>query len=863
MVDRDAFAGLPAELHADVLSRLSPADIARYRVAASASKPTAAHSDDIAELAAREALLAFAERTYTDFVKGAREVWTDGTEYSADANDMCRLVEEPLGPVTRLGAPHGRREWPEIVQVLACDPDSFEPLDLTEGVYERHVSDGRVTMMTYDDGEWDGAPRRGIGRRDAALSELIAPLPGETWLGCWAATCAFVAAGTNAALGACRTDRRTDRPSRPPHPLAPLPEKGYPGLIAPICLQRRRRQLLWLMFGGADARGVDERAQIGIGVVCVYATLNYVRYLGSLGVCTRGFEAARPRAIATAERLASIGRWELAAALIRAAVPEMESDPPNAPRAVEEISEEDSKTLAVSSRASSRCWCHLRLLDSSFPHTKSEDPSVVRHVESNIAVSNWFIDRVYAGTVVNQDNLQDIESISLSVILTSQAIREMYTVVCKDGERGLSLEEAVTRDLARTAGGLSVQGNYPSALARLAAAMQARARALGIMAQHLGLDAFNDDNECRMGPPLFIWPHECEREPTMYKVKNRHQRMAHIAKACAEMPRFPDSEFFLFDDSNHTLMKKEVDPNVYFAVEDLEDYLCSGGWCPITEDTLTRISNTDGWDRAAGLGIGFMMADGWEHEDHIRVRFREAALAARTAVDIWRAMDDKRRMYTAIAVYGEVSYCHASALLGGLRQDWEVFADMPGHQVSDALDNYVNGVCGLLAVAKWSMEMSIAGLLRTFGADAALDIANVQKDLGKVLSHVWEVFALAMRVRDWLMQRHLIEEPVDHLSSFLDLMRRWLGVFRVDGLDDIGEIRDSATRHYRQARGNIESHLGEVHPWTRNIRRLANYGSEAPASGLGMICDEMSYLENAEREELFGWKTNVMKSHGA
>ena len=877
MVDRDAFAGLPAELHADVLSRLSPADIARYRVAASASKPTAAHSDDIAELAARQALLAFAERTYTDFVKGAREVWTDGTEYSADANDMRRLVEEPRGrlvEVPRFGGPplEGRREWPEIVQVLACDPDSFEPLDLTEGVYERYGmtyddgewDKGRLMTMTYDDGEWDGAPRRGIGRRDAN----VAPLPGETWLGCWAATCAFVAAGTNAALGACRTD----------HPLAPSPEKGYPSLVAPICLQRRRRQLLWLMFGGADARDVDERAQIGIGVVCVYATLNYVRYLSSLGACTRGFEAARPRAIATAERLASIGRWELAAALIRAAVPEMEFDPPNAPRAVQEIAQEDSEMLAVSARASSRCWCHLRLLDSSFPHTKSEDPSVVRHVESNIAVSDWFIDRVYAGTVVNQDNLQDIESISLSVILTSQAIREMYTVVCKDGERGLSLEEAVTRDLARTAGGLSVQGNYPSALARLAAAMQARARALGIMAQHLGLDAFKYYTECCLGPPLFIWPHECEREPTMYKVKSRHQRMAHIAKACAEMPRFPDSEFFLFDDSNHTLMKKEVDPNVYFAVEDLDDG-CSGGRCPITKDTLKRISITDGWYHAAGLGIGFtmaqyniMMADGWDHEDHIRVRFREAALAARTAVDIWRAMDDKRRMYTAIAVYGEVSYCHASALLGGLRPSgirvqgvlrpyWKVFADMPGHQASDALDNYVNGVYGLLAVAKWSMEMSIAGL-RTFGADAALDIATVQKDLGKVLSHVWEVFALAMRVQDWLMQQHLIEEPVDHVSSFLDLMRRWLGVFRVDDLDGIGELRDSATRHYGEARSIIESHQGEVHPWTRNIRRLANPGSEAPASGLGTICDEMLYLENAERMELFGWKTNVRKRHG-
>ena len=156
--------------------------------------------------------------------------------------------------------------------------------------------------MTYDDGEWDGAPRRGIGRRDAN----IAPLPGETWLGCWAAACAFVAAGTNATLGACRLDRFMKMP------LAPLPEKGYPGLVAPICLQRRRRQLLWLMFGGADARDVDERAQIGIGVVCVYATLNYVRYLRSLGSRTRGFEAARARAIATAERLASLGRWELA-----------------------------------------------------------------------------------------------------------------------------------------------------------------------------------------------------------------------------------------------------------------------------------------------------------------------------------------------------------------------------------------------------------------------------------------------------------------------------------------------------------------------------------------------------------------------
>ena len=29
-----------------------------------------------------------------------------------------------------------------------------------------------------------------------------------------------------------------------------------------------------------------------------------------------------------------------------------------------------------------------------------------------------------------------------------------------------------------------------------------------------------------------------------------------------------------------------------------------------------------------------------------------------------------------------------------------------------------------------------------------------------------------------MIERHLIEEPVDHLSSILGLMRGWLGVFR-------------------------------------------------------------------------------------
>ena len=197
-----------------------------------------------------------------------------------------------------------------------------------------------------------------------------------------------------------------------------------------------------------------------------------------------------------------------------------------------------------------------------------------------------------------------------------------------------------------------------------------------------------------------------------------------------------------------------------------------------------------------------------------------------------------------------------------------MFADVPdGHQVSDAFNNYVNGVFGLLAVAKWSMEMSIAGL-RTFGADAALDIATVQKDLGKVLSNVTEVMTLAMRVRAWLMQHDRIEEPVDHLSAMEGLIRGWLGVFRVDHLDGIGELRESARRHYGEARRIIESHLGKVHPWTRNIIRLADPGSptgfsDLDGDGLSTVRDEMFYLDDDEAIELFGWKVDVRESHGA
>ena len=68
-----------------------------------------------------------------------------------------------------------------------------------------------------------------------------------------------------------------------------------------------------------------------------------------------------------------------------------------------------------------------------------------------------------------------------------------------------------------------------------------------------------------------------------------------------------------------------------------------------------------------------------------------------------------------------------------------------------------------------------------------------------------------------------------------------------------------------RARNIIQSHLGEVHPWTRNIRRLADPAgfSMLDGDGVGTIRDEMFYLEDDEAIELFGWKTDVRESHGA
>jgi hypothetical protein len=507
-------------------------------------------------------------------------------------------------------------------------------------------------------------------------------------------------------------------------------------------------------------------------------------------------------------------------------------------------------------------WLHLSLADS-FDHTLSEEPDMVRHVESSIAVSTWLIDQIYSETYVRVDD-QDTGQLYLAVILTNQAIREMYTVVCKDGERVLTLEEAVTQDSARTARGESVRGTYSSALARLAAAMQAHARAVGIMAQHVGIGAMSHSRASAFGPPLFIWPYEHEQAP-VYDV-DANDRMAHTAKASEEMSRFHDSvEFSLFED---------VDPNTYFPIRRSADDETLGFDSLLKKIVKERSHNEDDPILNVLSDSGIPIRN--DIKERFRERFREAALAARTAINIWRALGDARRMYTAMAVYGEVSYCYASAITRAFTKiEIELNAELQGVPTGrptgigrnlDMLDNTSKSIFGLLAVAKWSMEISIDGL-REFGEDAALDRANVQKDLGKVLQNFLQTAQIGIHVRQRMI--FVYDDDPELHAELGNVVRSWMTVF---GLDDTIELADftdelrlSADRHLEEAKTVIETNLGDVHPWTLNIRRLTDpdYRRNNPHEYVvGMINDDMHYLEEEELYVLRGWKERVIHGQG-
>ena len=247
------------------------------------------------------------------------------------------------------------------------------------GVYESEAGSETRVMMTYDDGEWDGAPRRGIGRRDATF----APLP-ETCSAAGRACC--VAAGTT------RRWARADSIK----PLAPLPEKGY--LASSRHLPAEAKATAAVAHVRRAGRDVDERAQIGIGVVRV----RHVKLRQVPSLARSGRAGSKPRGRGRSRRREAGVAWPMGTGrgVDSAAVPEMESDPPNAPKP-----SKDQRMFVrwrwagwVPRMASSRLGVSVPA-DSSFPH-EERGPVGGPAVESNIAVSNWFIDQVYAGTVV-------------------------------------------------------------------------------------------------------------------------------------------------------------------------------------------------------------------------------------------------------------------------------------------------------------------------------------------------------------------------------------------------------------------------------------------------------------------------------
>jgi hypothetical protein len=398
----------------------------------------------------------------------------------------------------------------------------------------------------------------------------------------------------------------------------------------------------------------------------------------------------------------------------------------------------------------------------------------------------------------------------------------------------------------------------------LAAAMQAHARAVGIMAQHVGIGAMSHSRAAAFGPPLFIWPYEHEQAP-VYDV-DANDRMAHTAKASEEMSRFHDSvEFSLFED---------VDPNTYFPIRRSADDETLGFDSLLKKIVKERSHNEDDPILNVLSDSGIPIRN--DIKERFRERFREAALAARTAINIWRALGDARRMYTAMAVYGEVSYCYASAITRAFTKiEIELNAELQGVPTGrptgigrnlDMLDNTSKSIFGLLAVAKWSMEISIDGL-REFGEDAALDRANVQKDLGKVLQNFLQTAQIGIHVRQRMI--FVYDDDPELHAELGNVVRSWMTVF---GLDDTIELADftdelrlSADRHLEEAKTVIETNLGDVHPWTLNIRRLTDpdYRRNNPHEYvLGMINDDMHYLEEEEWSVLRGWKERVVHGQG-
>ena len=364
-------------------------------------------------------------------------------------------------------------------QVACVGADDLEPGDLVEDASFEAVSAFAAERSLY--------PR------------CIARLPGESWRLCWAALSAVLHPISAEELYGRMGERYDARGTDPMYEDA-----------AEACT--------WLLFGAPEVPDAVTRSRARPLRRLVRAYV--ARILGGT-LDPRVRAAALPRAMAAAKRLADAGLHRLAGKILLGAAPTEDARGDRGGGVQPEPEPEPlpgfSARVAASSDAESRA-----------AHAAA--------IEAKIAFSDITVDTLYAQVYVRDDNARDSRDLANATTQSREAVEATQRVVMlratSDEERGqfawiegvFEDDEASSRALELAAnererateeervGGASsrpvLAPRFDSDVARLAAALLAYARAAGLAAQHVGLEAMSSMPEDRgtVLSPLRFWP---------------------------------------------------------------------------------------------------------------------------------------------------------------------------------------------------------------------------------------------------------------------------------------------------------------------------------------------------------------------
>jgi hypothetical protein len=371
-------------------------------------------------------------------------------------------------------------------QVACVGADDLEPGDLVEDASFEAVSAFAAERSLY--------PR------------CIARLPGESWRLCWAALSAVVHAISAEELYGRMGER-------------------YDARGTDLWYEDATEACTWLLFGAPEVPDAVTRSRARPLRRLVRAYV--ARILGGT-LDPRVRAAALPRAMAAATRLADAGLHRLAGKILLGAAPtedarggiqpepESEPEPEPEPEPETEPLPGFSARVAASSDAESRA-----------AHAAA--------IEAKIAFSDIAVDTLYAQVYVRDDNARDSRDLANATTQSREAVEATQRVVMLRAtsaeERGqfawiegvFEDDEASSRALELAAnererateeervGGASsrpvLAPRFDSDVARLAAALLAYARAAGLAAQHVGLEAMTPgEDRGTVLSPLRFWP---------------------------------------------------------------------------------------------------------------------------------------------------------------------------------------------------------------------------------------------------------------------------------------------------------------------------------------------------------------------